>query len=285
MITHAIHKKEDGTIELTVTIPWEEVSNVYNQVVDDIVKNTEIPGFRKGKAPRSMVEEKIDRSKAYEDVIRKLLPDVYNTVITKENIKPIISPKIELKQAKEHEDWILVIYTCERPSVTLGDYRKVISDKKADKYKKIWLPGQDKKEEEQTKKPTIDEILQWTSEAIIITIPRLLLEQEVNRLLSELIDQTKTLGLTVEQYLSATGKTSESIRKEYESQAEQTIKLEFGLEAIADKEGIIVSDDDIDAVIKKAKTDEEKKSLEGQRYYLASILRRQKTIDFLANIA
>ncbi len=286
MITHAFHKQDDGTIQLTVTIPWADVSAVYDAVVDDIVKETELPGFRKGKAPRHMVEEKIDRSRVYEEVIKKLLPNVYTEVIEKEQLKPIISPKIELKQAKEGEDWIVVISTCERPTVTLLDYKKILSEERSSRYKKIWLPGQEKeKEEEQKKKPNIEEILQWTSKAITITIPKLLIEQEVNRLLSQLIDQTRTLGLTVEQYLSATGKTSESIRKEYEKQAEETIKLEFGLEEIADKEGIVVSDEDIDAVIKTAKTDEERKTLEGQRYHLASILRRQKTIDFLAQIA
>jgi len=130
----------------------------------------------------------------------------------------------------------------------------------------------------------LEEILKWGSETIDVTISHLLLENEVNRLLSGLIDQTKTLGLSVEQYLSATGKNSESIRTEYEEQAKQTIKLEFGLEEIADKEGIILSDDDIDAVIKTSKTEEERKSLENQRYYLATVLRRQKTIDFLSNL-
>ncbi len=283
MTTHAIHRRDDGTIELTVTIPWEDVSHVYDHVVDDVVKNADVPGFRKGKAPRAMVEEKLDRSKLYEDVIRHLLPDVYNEVITKEKLKPIISPKVELKEAKENEDWILVIHTCEKPAVKLGNYKKVIADEKASKYKKIWVPGDDKKEaDEKPKKPTIDEILMWTSKTIELTIPHLLLEQEVNRLLSQLIDQTKSLGLSVEQYLNATGKNSDAIRKEYEEQAKQTIALEFGIEEIADKEGIIISDDDIETVIKTAKSEEEKKSLEGQKYYLASILRRQKTIDFLA---
>ena len=112
----------------------------------------------------------------------------------------------------------------------------------------------------------------------------MLVEHEVNRLLSDLIDQTKKLGLTVEQYLASSGRTAETIRHEYEEQAKRTLTLEFSLEEIADKEGILVSDDDIAKVIQTAKTDEEKKALESQRYYLASVLRRQKTLDFLASV-
>ena len=145
--------------------------------------------------------------------------------------------------------------------------------------KKIWLPGQEKKD-----KPSLDVILKALLSVITVDIPKLLIEHEVNRLLSELIDQTKQLGLTVEQYLASTGRNAQSVRREYEEQARRTLALEFGLEEVADREGILVSDDDIDTVVKTAKTDEERKSLEGQRYYLASILRRQKTIDFLSSL-
>lgn len=287
MNTHALHRKDDGTIEITLTVPWTEVSSVYDHVVDHAVEHTELPGFRKGKAPRAMVEEKLDKTHVYEDVIRELLPKVYNDVVTKEKLRPIISPKVELVEAKEASDWQLIIRTCEKPSVTLGDYKKAIKEGKTGKHKKIWIPGQEETEEakkEQSKGPRIEEILLWVSETITVSLPAMLVEQEVNRLLSGLIDQTKTLGLTVEQYLSATGRNSESIRKEYEDQAKKTLILEFGLEEIADKEGILVEDEEIDKVIASAKTEEEKKSLQSQKYYIASVLRRQKTLDFLAKI-
>lgn len=285
MTTHAISRRDDGTIEFTVTVPWAQVSKIYEGVVEDLVKSAELPGFRKGKAPRKMVEEKLDKTNVYEQVIRKLLPQVYNDVVTKEKLKPIISPKVELKEAKEGADWILIIYTVEKPEVTLGDYKKAIREGKNEKQKKIWVPGKDEKPEEKTdEKVSLDQVLGWTLTAISMKVPDLLLEQEVNKLLSNLIDQTKTLGLSVEQYLSATGRNSETVRKEYEEQSRRTIMLDFGIEEIADKEGILVSDDDIDKVVKSGKTEDEKKQLEGQRYYIASVLRRQKTLDYLASL-
>lgn len=286
MISHAIHRTPDATIEITVTVPWKEVQKVYDHVIDHAVEHAEMPGFRKGKAPKQLVEEKLDKTKVYEDVIRELLPDVYNQVVTKEKLAPIISPKVELKEAKEETDWQLVIRTCERPTVTLGDYQKTVKEGKTARHKKIWVPGQteETKKPEEDKGPALEEILLWVSEAITVDVPGMLLAQEVDRLLSNLIDQTKTLGLSVEQYLGATGKNAESIRQEYQEQAKKTIALEFGLEAIADKEGILVEDDEIAKIISSAKSEEEKKSLEGQRYYIASVLRRQKTLDFLSKL-
>lgn len=281
-----VDRQPDGTIEVTLTIPWADIQKTYDKVVEDMIMDIELPGFRKGKAPREIALKHIDTSKVYEEAIRLIIPKVYSAAVTHEGIRPIVTPKIELKEAKEKSDWVVRALTCERPKVTLGEYKKAVTDSKASKSQKIWTPGTDQKPEdkEKEKKPSVDELLQAVYEHVTVTLPSLLVEHEVNRLLSDLIDQTKKLGLSVEQYLSSTGRTSESIRHEFEDQAKRTLTLEFALEDIADTESILVSDDDIDTVIKTAKSEEEKSNLQKERYYLASILRRQKTLDFLASL-
>jgi trigger factor len=281
-----MQKLPDGTIELLITIPWADVAAAYEKVVTQTVERAEVAGFRKGKAPRKVVEEKLDKTKVYEDAIKDLIPQAYGKAVEEHKLRPIVQPKIELKEATEQKDWIMRALTCEKPHVTLGDYKKAIAELKASKSKKIWVPGEEQKPEDKEKslKPSLDELLKTVYESITMTVPSLLEEHEVNRLLSDLIDQTKKLGMTVEQYLSSTGRTADTVRKEYADQAKRTLGLEFALEEIADKEGILISDDDIDAVLKTAKSDEEKKALQAQRYYVASVLRRQKTIDFLASL-
>lgn len=283
-MTSTIDRKADGTIALTITIPWADVAKTYEDVVVEMVKHAELPGFRAGKAPRELVEKNLDKTKVYEEALKTLIPNSYNAAITQQGVKPIVNPKIELKDATENKDWVFVASTCERPKATIGDYKKAIGELKASKGNKIWKPGDPETDKDKDTKPTIDELLMTVYNNVTVALPALLIEHEVNRLLSELIDQTKKLGLTVEQYLASTQRTSDSIKKEYEQQALRTITLEFALEEIADAEGIIVSDDDIDAVIKTGKTDEEKEALKNQRYYLASVLRRQKTLDFLATV-
>ncbi len=275
---------DDGTLELTITVPWNDVQSTFDAVVSDTTKKTEIPGFRKGKAPQKLIEDKLDETKIYEEVLQRLIPKLYNDAIKQAGVRPLISPKIELKEATKNKNWIIIARTCQRPIVTVGDYKTAVTSAKGATTKKIWLPGEEKKEEEKEKKPSLDVVLKALLSVIMVDIPKLLIEHEVNRLLSELIDQTKQLGLTVEQYLASTGRNAQSVRTEYEEQAKRTLMLEFGLEEVADKEGILVSDDDIDTVIKTAKTDDERKGLERERYYLVSILRRQKTIDFLSSL-
>lgn len=283
-MSSTIERLPKGTIQLTMTIAWSNVKKTYDDLVTKYEKEVELPGFRKGKAPKQLAHDKLDTSKLYEEVIRILLPAVYNDAIKEHTLRPVVTPKIELKEAAEGKDWIVLAYTCQKPDLTLGEYRKAITDIKATKRNKIWTPGQGEKPEDkpEEQKATIDELLAVVYGTVTGDLPELLIEHEVNRLLADLIDQTKKLGLTVEQYLTSTNRTAEGLKKEYEVQATRTITLEFALEAIADKEGIFVSDDDIATVIKTAKSDEERKTLENQRYYLASILRRQKTLDFLS---
>jgi FKBP-type peptidyl-prolyl cis-trans isomerase (trigger factor) len=283
-MTHLLKKTADGSIEITITVPWADITALHAKVVDAALKEVELPGFRKGKAPDELARKQLDDSKLYEEVIRKLIPEVYNEVLTKEKLHPIINPKVELKEAKEGGDWVLLIITCERPKIELKEYKKAVIEAKNAVKNKIWVPGTEPKPEDKEAKVSIDDLLKALYESVDATLPAILLEHEANRLLSELIDQTKKLGLTVEQYLASTKRTQESVRAEYMEQARRTLVLEFALEEIADSEGILISDDDIEAVIKSAKTDEERKQLEDQKYYLASVLRRQKTLDFISSL-
>lgn len=280
-MTNAIHKTDDGTIELTITIPWADIQKTYEVVVTETASHTEIPGFRKGKAPKEMVEENVDKTKVYEETIKRLVPKAYTDAVNEQKISPIMMPQIELKEAQEGKDWVVLAKTCERPSVTLQDYKKAIAVLKATKTPKIIVPGKEPAASEKLKGPTVDEVLEALLGAVEAKLPEILLEHEVTHQLSQLVDQTKKLGLTVEQYLSSTGKTADSVRAEYRSQAMKNLTLEFALEAIAEKEKVMVGEEEIAKLIATAKTGEERKNLESQRYYLTSLLRRQKTVDAL----
>jgi trigger factor len=288
MIT-ALERKPDGTIVITIHVAWDRVAQTRESVIAELVKNVELPGFRKGKAPRETAEKSLDQTKIYEEVIQKLLPVIYQEVITEHALRPVVTPKIEIVQAREGEEWIIRAHTAEKPSVTLGDYKEAIRQAKSAKRNKIWTPGQETgpakpNEEAKSKEMTLGELLEAILSCVTCQVPGLLIEQDVNRALSDLIDQTKKLGLTVDQYLASTGRTVEHLRKEYAQNARRTLTLEFALEAIADAEHIAVDEDEIEKALKAAKSEEERATLARERYYLATVLRRQKTLDFLSAV-
>jgi len=103
-------------------------------------------------------------------------------------------------------------------------------------------------------------------------------------LLSQLLNDIKRLGLSLDQYLASTNRKPEDLRAEYARRAENDIKLEFVLQKIAELEKISVSDTEIEDAIQKAKDPAEKQNLSSNKYLLAGILRQQKTLDFLTNL-
>lgn len=281
----ALNKQPDGTLELTITVPKKRVTAGYEKALDQFIKDTEIKGFRKGKAPRKKVEEKIGKTKIYEEVLKSLIPAVYIEAVKEQNVKPIINPQISVVSLQENKDWQIKAITCELPELKLGDYKSEI--KKALASEKIWTPGKDKEEKTAEKESErLGKIFQILLKTAKIQIPDLLIQEEVNRMLSRLVDQTGRLGLTVEQYLASIGKTSKQIRQEYRQQAEESLKLELILSAIADKEKIQVNESEVQKMIDAAPDKEAKKAMDTptQRAYLHQLLRKRKAIDILTKL-
>ncbi len=280
-MTSAVERLPKSTIKITITLPWSEVKESYENVILEIVQEAEIAGFRKGKAPRKLVEEKTDKTKIYDEVINKLLPKAYADSIKDHSLNPIVSPRVKVTKADEGKDWQFEAITCEKPAIILKDYKGEIS--KLKKVKKIWVPGADnkKKDEEDKKGIELSEVLKVLLTNSEIEIPDILVEDQVNRKLSQLIDEVKQLGMTVEQYLLSKGLTSQQLRTQYQKEAAETLKLEFILEEVADKEKVVVEDREIDEAISAIKDEKQKEDMRKQRYYISMILRRQKTLDTL----
>lgn len=273
-------------IELTITIPTLEISKSYEKVLAEVVKNTELKGFRKGKAPRDLVEKSLESDKIYQEVVRDVLPQGYSQALTQHDLHPIVDPQItiikpeKLSLLAKGEDLVVKAKTATKPKVNLKDYQEKIKSLKAKKA--IWVPGkgkpEDKKEDEKT---DFNEVITVFLETVEVELPPLLVEHEANRLLAQTLAEIKKLGLTLEQYLSSTGKTAETVKAEASQKALSDLKLEFALAEIAHEEKITVSKEDIEKVISENKDPKVQENLRGQSYLLASILLQQKTLDFL----
>lgn len=282
-----LQKLPDKSLELTITIPWSEVKTTFEKVMEEVVKTAELPGFRKGKAPRKLVEEKIEKNKVYGETLQQLLPKYYAEAVKEQNLQPIVNPKISIVTTEENKDWIFKAQTCEKPLVNLGSYKKEIAGETA--KEKIWLPGksQEKKPEltpEQEKQKRLNRAIEVLTKTAIVNLPAILVEDEVNRQLSQTLEEIKKLGLSLDQYLASTGKTPESLRAEQTTKAQTTLKLEFILEKIAEEEKIIISDTEIEKAITENPDKKVQDALRQNAYLLASVLRRQKTINFLSNL-
>jgi len=271
-----IDKTPDGTIELKISIPWTIIKKEWDIQVSEMVKSANLPGFRKGKAPKKLVEERLDKARIQDEVVRKILPPAYVEAVKEHNIRPIIDPRIHVDgQLQEGKEWQFHAVTSEAPIIELNGYKDEI--KKITAKSKIVVPGKE------PEPPKLDEIVKALMTSVKISIPKILIDREADRLLSQMLDEIKKLGMSLDQYLASTGKTADALRAEYAQKAEQDLKLEFALQKIAQTEKITVEESEIDKTIENAKP-EEKESLRANKYLLAGILRQQKTLDFLRNL-
>lgn len=214
-----ITRHDNGNISLKITIPWEKIREGYEKTVLHAVSEAEIPGFRKGKAPRHMVEPKLDTSHTYSEAVQSLLPEIYAAQVKEHNLKPILYPKISIDKAEMQKDWEFTATTCETPSVTLDNYRETIKSVK--------------KEPQDTRLSRIIEALQKT---VSVIIPDLLVEEEANHRLSELVENLTRMGLTTQSYLQSKKMSSEDLKAQTSTVARKDLETEFILEYIRNQE-------------------------------------------------
>ena len=276
------------TFQLEFSLPWTEVKKTYDLVVDQLVKTAKIEGFRPGKAPKDLVEKSADKGRLYGEVINQLLPISYAKAISGHQLRPAVSPKVTIIKAEENQAWEFKAVSCELPEVKLNNY--VASVKGALVKSKLWTPDKGDPTKKEDKELDSTQKLNLISQALItdtkIDLPDLLIETEADRMLAKLLDQVQKLGLTIDQYANSNNKTVDQIKTEYHLTAENTLKLELILQAIAEEKNFKVEDKDIDALINASGDEKIKKQLQApsERAYISSILKKRQTIDYLLSL-
>lgn len=285
-ITSTVAKDSVGGVQITFKVPWTMVDESKSHAIEDLAKEVEIPGFRKGKAPAEKVKSYVSEATIVEKALGHILPQALSEAITKHKITPAIYPKFEIISAKEGEDWQVRAITCELPKVVLGNIREKIASEA--KSKKIWLPGKDEsKQKELSKEEKEQAVLKILLSHIQIEIPKLLIDEETNNRLASLLERCEKLGLSLENYLSSIGKTPEGIRQEYQDQARNTITLELILNKIAEEDGVKISDTQIEAALSASASSSEAKSrinTPEQKRLISSFLARRAALDSLVNL-
>ncbi|OGK24895.1 hypothetical protein A3A46_01790 [Candidatus Roizmanbacteria bacterium RIFCSPLOWO2_01_FULL_37_13] len=295
MYTHTLKKLEKNTVEILVDIPKNTVEKEYAASFSILLLNLEVEGFRKGKVPAKIAEKHLKKETVYQELIRSLVPRIYQEIIKKEGLKPIVSPKIELLNAKENEDWQIKITLAEKPLIQLGKYKDAIKKIKSEQKKEdIWVPGKnppsgapkDLSEKEKSKKQQelLNTILSTILKETKCEISDLVIEEELNHRLSNLVTDIQKIGLTVEAYLKSKNLTQDQLRSKYKEEIEQTYKLEFILAELADRENIKVENQELEKLLSNITDAKERESAKANSYFYASVLRKQKTLDYLLGL-
>jgi trigger factor len=123
MTTAKWEKLEGNRGVLTVEVSAEKVNEGLTAAFNKVVKQVNVPGFRKGKMPRPMFEKRFGVESLYQDALDILLPEAYGSAIDETGIEPIDRPDIDIEQMEKGKELIFKATVQVKPEVTLGEYK------------------------------------------------------------------------------------------------------------------------------------------------------------------
>ncbi|MDE6168103.1 MAG: trigger factor, partial [Acetatifactor sp.] len=120
-----VEKLEKNMAKLTIEVPAEELEKAIENAYRKNKNRISIPGFRKGKASRKMIEQMYGKSVFYEDAANELIPDAYDKALDECSEEIVSSPRVDVVQLEAGKPFIFTAEVALKPEVTLGTYKGV----------------------------------------------------------------------------------------------------------------------------------------------------------------
>ena len=121
---------EKSMAKLTIEVSAEEFETALDKAYKKNKNKISLPGFRKGKAPRAMIEKMYGTGVFYEDAANDLIPDAYETAAKESELEIVAQPSIDVTQIEKGKPFIFTATVAVKPEVTLGEYKGIEVEKK-----------------------------------------------------------------------------------------------------------------------------------------------------------
>ena len=121
----SVDKLSDTRVKLNVSVPFDELGKEIDQAYKAIAQQVNIPGFRRGKAPRQLIDARFGRGPILEQVVNDMLPTRYEQALAENEINPLGQPEIEITKIEDND---VVEFTAEvdvRPEIEVPDFSKI----------------------------------------------------------------------------------------------------------------------------------------------------------------
>lgn len=297
--------------KVLITLKWDVVDKAYRKALTNFAKDIKTEGFRKGKAPLDVVEQKVGMEKLVDATLQEILPDAYRKTIEKADKKPITTPEFNPIALEKGKDWKIEAHYAPFPEIKLGDYKKLVTKgkKEADKFikkqneelKKVAAKAKkdaeagnphnhehkEKLDEGEEKEINLQHIFKELVGTIKPQIAELLLRQETQREFERLKQQLAQYKIALEDYLKNRAITMEQLSTELASTVLNRLQLDFILAEISKSEKMEVTDDDLKKELSQIQDEKMRKQIEADHAYMDQIrgnLLQRKSLEFLLKL-
>ena len=134
-MSYTVENLEKSMAKITITVDADAFEEAMVKSYNKNKKNISIQGFRKGKAPRKMVEKLYGPEVFYEDAANFAIPDAYEEAAKESGLEIVSRPEIDVVEIEKGKDFVFTATVAVKPEVTLGDYKGIEVDKKTVKVR------------------------------------------------------------------------------------------------------------------------------------------------------
>ncbi len=308
--TATYKKLDEGEAEFTGEIAAEIFSGYRKHALEHVGGNLEIPGFRKGKAPESIIEKNVPEMAILEEMANHAIMDMYPKLLAEHKVEAIGSPAVQITKIAQGSPLGFVIRTAVMPEVTLPDYKKIaaaerkeestdVTDEEFEKaiieiremrqkgikeniekenmangianpepapegtpkeelpeltddfvktlgnvenvedFKTKFRENMKLEKENRSRESNRLNIMEKILEGTTATIPNILVEAELDRMMYRMKMDITGMGLSYEEYLKHLGKEEKVMRDELRADAVKRVKMELLIAEIAKKENVV----------------------------------------------
>jgi FKBP-type peptidyl-prolyl cis-trans isomerase (trigger factor) len=291
--------------KLTITLPKSQVSSSYTQALTQLAKNVTTPGFRKGKVPSKVAEDKLGQGKIIERVLDTLLPEAYQQSLKQAQKNPLTQPEFTIVSAELGKDWIISAEFAQLPTVDVKNHakytktglktgEKALAEQQKAARKAKTSPKTATKQKPSQKLPETpakETKLQHIFRELVLQIkpqvPEMLLKQETQHEFEHLTGQLKQLGMSVDDYLKRRNMDMDKLSQELAVTTLNRLQLDLILGAIAKEKKLAVTEHDRIEYFKQIKDEKQREQLSKDPHYLGHLdtnLTKQKVVDYLLTL-
>lgn len=286
----SIKKLPQSQVELNIEVPAEEFEKIIEKVTLYLGKDLEVEGFRKGKAPREIIEEKIGQEKILEAAAQEAIRENYSRAILENKIEAFLPPKIEILKLAKGNSFEFKAKTWTLPEIKLPDYKEIVSqlERREVKITPEEIERMRQEKEKQEKERLRHTILEKIAEKTEAEIPEVLVEQEERKMLENLKQGvSQILQISFEDYLAKLKKTEKEILGSFEKEAKKRVKKSLLLREIGKKENVQVTEEEVEKETNKILSHnpglEKQFDREQLKDYTGEVLSNEKVFQILEN--
>jgi FKBP-type peptidyl-prolyl cis-trans isomerase (trigger factor) len=264
--TKTFEKLKDQTFVLNLIIPQSQIQSSYQSVLVSYQSKLKIDGFRSGKIPLDLVKDKVSATTLLEETASGAISKVYSEKIKEFDLKPIIQPKIKLKNPpiSLDKEWEVEVTGCETPQITL-------SPSYLDDIKKI-------NQSKDNSKDLVSKYYQTLLKHSQVDLPAILIEANLSQEFSRLIDQTSQAGISVDDYFKSKNTTQKAYQDALSKKLKEDWTINLAISDIAKTQKIQIESREVEALLAKNPGISQNINLV---YYL---LEQQKVLDYLKTL-